>query len=579
MLTNCDLKHKVNQSRYIIMPLAIAAFFSCFNNEILAATADQLTEQASNRAERLLREKAEQEAFEAQIADPSKPVQLPEPDELPDFSEEEVCFSIKNIEVEGVLAESIHAQGEQYIGKCIGQQTVSAYIQVINQQLLSKGLITTRAVLPEQNLAEGILRIQVLAGTIEEIIFPADYKAIWRHALPMKAGDVLNMRDLEQGIDQLNRLNSQDIELKVEPGDEAGKSNVVAYIKNAKPWQYSLSTDDNGSEDTGKYPLSKTLTLNNLFNIQDVLTYSTSQDADTNDDAGSTSENLSLSVPFGYWTLSMDLSRFDYKQTVIGDIETFVLTGFGHDEKLTVDHVAFRDNSVKLSWSFGLKKRTRRNFNDDVEKLVQTRHLTNLFLSGNYRHYLGSTILNMSATVDQGVELLNSEKVDRSPAAKAANSAQPNYRLYSLSASLNAPFSVLEKQLTYSGQFRLQYADTPLYSLDWFTNGGRYTVRGFSSDESLSAATGWRLRNDVTVPFSIGDYSTSSYVGIDVGGVSATETDNVEDGLLMGMALGVKGNIKELNYDFFVSQPIFYPGPFTEEGACCQAGFSLSYSF
>lgn len=558
-----------------IVPLIIAAFLSIVSMQLVAATGEELAEEARNRTERLLREKAEQKAFEAQIADPSKPIQLPEPDQLPEFDQEEVCFDIDDIQVEGLFAKKIRAQGKQYIGQCIGQETISAYIRVINQQLLADGFITSRAVLPEQNLTEGILIIRVLAGKIEAIIFPEDYDALWQHALPLSVGNVLNMRDLEQGIDQLNRLNSQDVELKIEPGSDAGQSKLVAYIKNSKPWQYSLATDDNGSEDTGKYPLSTTLTLSNFLNVQDVITYSTSQDADTNDEAGSTSESISLSIPFGYWTATLDLNRFDYYQIVEGEVLRPTISGFGHDEKLTLDHVAFRNNRIKLSWSFGIKKRTRRSFTDDSENLPQSRNLTNVFLSTNYRHYLGSNVLNISANLDQGVELLNSEKVDNSA---PASQEQPDYRFYSLNASLNAPLTLFDKELNFSSQFRLQYAATPLYSLDWFTNGGRYTVRGFTSDESLSAGDGWRWRNDLTIPFTVSNHTISSYVGLDVGGVSAAEDDNVEDGTIMGMTLGAKGQLAGWSYDVFASRPIFLAGPFAK-GECCQAGFSLSYDF
>lgn len=567
--------HSIVATHKTIRPLFITALFSMLAANLNAATNEELAEEARNAADRLVRERIEQKAFEAQIADPSRPVQLPDVEELPEFGQEQVCFVIEDIQVEGLLSNLMRETGAQYINECIGRETITTYIRVLNQQLLAEGYITSRAVLPEQDLSKGILAIEVLAGRIEEIVFPDDYDAIWQHALPMSAGDVLNMRDLEQGIDQLNRLSSQSIELKVEPGSQSGVSKVVAYIKDAKVWNYSLSTDDNGSSSTGKYPLSTSLTLNNMLKIQDVISYSTSLDADTDDTGGSTSESLSLSVPFGYWILDVSLSQFDHYQEIVGDITSFTSSGLGHDEKVTLNHVAFRDNTIKLSWSIGLKKRTRKSFISDTEIDTQRRNLTDLELEGSYRHYLNGKVIDVSIGLNQGVDLFNAQEVDDSA---SSDEAQPNYRFYSINASLNAPLTLFDKQLNLASQFRLQQADTPLYSLDWFSNGGRYTVRGFSSDESLGAEQGWRLRNDLTIPLTIKSYALSSYIGLDVGGVSGEGSEDIDEKTIMGLTLGAKGKLFGANYDVFMSQPFLLKGPYAE-GKCCEAGFSLSYSF
>jgi len=543
-------------------------------NIVQANTTEQLNSAAdfADSVERQQREKAQQREFEEAIADPKKPIQLPEIEPLPDFTEEDVCFSIKNIEVSGLLSDWIRNAGVAYIDECVGHQSISAFVRQINQQLLYKGYVTSRAILPEQDLSLGILTILVQEGKVESIVFPDDYEKFWKNAIPITVGGVLNMRDLEQGIDQLNRLASQNIELKIEPGNEHGASKIVAYITPSKPWHYNLYIDDSGSDSTGSYPLATTLTLDNSLKIQDIFTYSTSLAADTNDTKGSTSETFSLSIPLGYWLLKLSANQFASYQALVTETQIFETSSIGHDEEANLDHVLFRDNKTKLSWSVGIKKRTRRSFLSDAEFENQRRNLTHIELAGNYRRYLQNAVLNISLNMKQGVDLLNAEKTDPD------STVQPDFRLYGMSAAYNMPVNLFDKDLNFASQFTLQQAASELYSLDWFSNGSRYTVRGFSSDESLAAAQGWRLKNDLTIPMSIKEYPISSYIGWDFGVVSGKGTEKIDDTSLMGITLGAKGKLYDIDYDVFIARPFLLYGPEAKD-SCCEAGFSLSVSF
>ncbi|SAL32211.1 polypeptide-transport-associated domain-containing protein [Caballeronia turbans] len=46
----------------------------------------------------------------------------------------------------------------------------------------------------------------------------------------------LDLRNLEQGVEQMKRVASQDVDMKIEPTDVPGESDVVLSLKRAKPW-------------------------------------------------------------------------------------------------------------------------------------------------------------------------------------------------------------------------------------------------------------------------------------------------------------------------------------------------------
>ncbi|MFX6743248.1 POTRA domain-containing protein, partial [Acinetobacter baumannii] len=74
----------------------------------------------------------------------------------------------------------------------------------------------------------------------------------WRSAFPTRSGDLLNLRDLEQGLEQMKRVASQDVDMQVVPTATPGVSDVVIAVKRSKRWTVVASVDDSGSRSTGK---------------------------------------------------------------------------------------------------------------------------------------------------------------------------------------------------------------------------------------------------------------------------------------------------------------------------------------
>lgn len=507
-----------------------------------------------------LRDKAAQEALDLKMDKTAAPIQLPDVEALPELPKESVCFVIESIDIEGLLSDWAKSQGEEYIGTCLGFENIQAYVRLINQKLLSEGYITSRAFLPEQNIASHHLVIKIQEGVIEKIVFPEEYRFFWRHSLPLQVGNVLNLRDMEQAVEQLNRLQSQSVEFKIQPGTYNNASILVAEVKQTKPWVVNVSVDDGGSSATGKYPASLSGVIDNVIGAQDSLQYAFSG-ARERDTGESNSASFTWSLPIGYGLLEVSNSLSDYRQETIGSVRRFELSGYGRDKKVAFDYVLSRDNKSKTSVSGAIKTRKRRSFIDGSEIKVQQRNLTELELGGAYRKYFTGSVLDVSVSVHQGLEWLGSDEVNSNAASDVA---QPNYRFYSLITSVSAPFTLLENKMNYTGRLFMQYADTAIYSLDWFSNGGRYTVRGFSSSESLSADSGWRLKNDIILPISMSGFSTSSYLGVDIGQVFGSGAEDEPSNTLMGISLGLKGKLFGANYDVSVSEPFLAYGPYAK---------------
>ena len=98
------------------------------------------------------------------------------------------------------------------IGKCVGVQGIGLVLQRVQDSVIQRGFITTKVLAPAQELAKGILTLNVLPGHIGAIRFKTNegVSAPPLYTLPIQPGAILNLRDIEQALENLKRV----VELK-----------------------------------------------------------------------------------------------------------------------------------------------------------------------------------------------------------------------------------------------------------------------------------------------------------------------------------------------------------------------------
>lgn len=86
----------------------------------------------------------------------------------------------------------------------------------------------------------------------------------------MREGDVLNLRDLEQGLEVFKRVPTAEADIQIEPGETIGESDLVLAWQQKFPFRLNFSVDDGGSRDTGRYQGAVTLSYDNWFTANDL---------------------------------------------------------------------------------------------------------------------------------------------------------------------------------------------------------------------------------------------------------------------------------------------------------------------
>lgn len=468
----------------------------------------------------------------------------------------------------------LQAHLDQDRGLCLGPAAIAELAARAGRRLLAQGYSTTRIMVPEQDLSAGTLSLVLLPGIVRDIRFadPAQ-SANWRNAFPLAPGDLLNLRDLEQGLEQMKRLPSQEVDIDIVPGEEAGESDLILRIKRGKPWRLGGTMDDAGARATGKLQAGLQLALDGPLGLNDLFSASLQSDADRAGAArGAGGSQLAYALPFGYWTFSLSAGRSAYHQRIAGHNQTFLSSGHASNVEWKMQRLFQRDQTQKNSWQFSLGKRWSRAYIDDTEIALQRRDASHAEIAWLHRHYLGSSQLDLALATRWGVGWL---KGQADPPGRQPDAPTLRYTLHTLDAALATPFSLAGHAAMHNATLRLQLSRSPLYLSEQMSIGGRYTVRGFDGETVLAGERGFYLRNDFSLPLAASAHAV--YLGLDVGRVAGPATRELAGRRLAGAALGLRGRLGSLAYDLFAGWPLSKPPDFPARHPVF--GFSLSVDY
>ena len=549
-----------------------------------------IEEQRQQERERALRAQQER-SVDARLPSGGAPAatRLP-PSETP-------CFTIQDIVLDGEMADRFQwllpaaaqvpttdantTPSDSPIDRCLGTQGINTVLARMQHALVAQGWVTTRVLAAPQDLSPGTLRLTLVPGRIAAIRFAdgaasASASSLGLHtAIPAQPGDLLNLRDIEQGLENLKRLPTADADIQIEPSTapaaRPGDSDLVISYRRAFPLRVSLSLDDSGTESTGRTQAGATVAWDGPLGLNDLAYISVNHDAFNHSHQGTQAQTVHYSVPYGYWLLSTTASRNEYHQRVAGLSQDYVYAGESRNAEVRLSRLLYRDASRKTTASLRGFRRASQNYIDDTEIEVQRRVVGGWELGLNHRAFVGEATLDANLAYRHGTGAFGALAAPE----EAFGEGSARMRLITADLNLNTPFQLGAQRLRYTAQWRAQWSRTPLTPQDGFAIGGRYTVRGFDGETSLQADRGWLIRNDIGL--ALGASGAELYVGIDYGTVGGYKTLNLLGRQLAGGVLGLRGAAKSLSYDLFVGAPIHKPEGYRT--ARVTSGFNLNYSF
>ena len=529
------------------------------------AQQEQLSQSRAQEAER--QERLGEERVETIVAPPSSA-------DLP--ADESVRFHISHIRIENQVERFrfLERIARPYVDKELSLSDINKLIHAMNQSLMARGFSTSRIVVPEQNLSSGELRLVLQIGYIGTVRFAEGSDALyWKNLFPFHEGDILNVRDIEQGIEQAKRLPSQDISVQLLPSDQPQRTDVVLTVKRGKNVYGTISVDDSGLEDTGKLQWYTSLGIDQPFHKNDLLRIGMNLDgAHDGYEKGTRGHNISYTYPYGRHTFSFSYQRSKYHQTVESIPYNFISAGDSNISTLSWDYVLHRSAAMKTSMDIRLRKRNSHSFLNDVELPIQAMHQTSMEVGFAERLYLQRDTLYFRLAHRFGLGWMGAQE------EKAfADAPKTLYRMWLLDVDFVHPFEFSHRPATFTTSFHGQYTmdGMRLYGVDMISMGNRYTVRGFDGEVTLMGTNGWYLRNELSTRFP--KQKAELYLGLDVGAVYGYGADLYNGHTMMGAAVGLRGSIDTVSYDVFAAMPIRKPEGFHTSDVT--SGFSLGVKF
>ena len=489
-------------------------------------------------------------------------------------------FYIKQIQLVGVPKElsflsKIARKHEQ---KHVTVSDITNIRNAFQRKLLDKGFVTSQVYIPEQNLNAGTLQFMVMPGRVEDIRYStSSAHGPWRTAFSVRPGDILNIRDVEQGLEQMKRVSSQSVTMQLLPGTSVGTSIIELTIKQDKPVHGSISIDNSGLESTGVYQGSFTSSFDQVFRANDTFTMSLSGDlSGAGSIKGTRAASLNYVIPHGKDTFSLSFSKSRYHQTIQSNPYDFTYSGKSTTMKAKWNHVWSRTQREKRAFDISISTRHNHRFINDMELPVQALRTTSMEFGVSNRKYIGNATLYSRLGFQWGIGALGAQPEHKASVSMGGPTSR--YHMWLVDVDYRKPFIMGHRPASFTSSFHGQWVQggKRVYSVDTINIGNRYSIYGFDGEYTLMGDSGWYVRNEVSSV--IPRLNTEVYLGLDVGAVYGKSTESLVGKSIAGTALGIRGNYASgLMVDAFVSTPLYKPqGYHTKK---FYSGFTIGYRF
>lgn len=192
---------------------------------------------------------------------------------------EDERFDIRSFRVEGntLLAPAhVDALVAPFLGTKRNYGHIQKALEALEGAYRSSGYGTVQVYVPEQELTQGVVRLQVTEGVVGKVTISGNKHfgdANVRTTLPgLQEGKAPNMRQLSENIQLANENPSKQIEVTLGVSEEEGKVDAKVNVTDEDPRRFIVSVDNTGSSATGKLRTGIAYQNANAFDADHVMT-------------------------------------------------------------------------------------------------------------------------------------------------------------------------------------------------------------------------------------------------------------------------------------------------------------------
>jgi hemolysin activation/secretion protein len=373
---------------------------------------------------------------------------------------------------------------QSYEGQSLTLEELAAIANRITQLYSDGGYITSRAVLVDQVVREGVVQIRVIEGTLERIDIEGNHHvntSFIRNRIQLGGNTPLNQIALEEQL-RLLRLDPlfEDVGASLRAGSGLGQSILTVRVTEAAPFQMNFGADNYSSPSVGSERFGASVSYRSLTGLGDDLSVGYSRSST----GGSTSYDFSYRLPVNPMngTIQLRAAPSDYEITDPNFTDIFDIEGNSDLYELSFRQPIVRSPREEFALSIGFTYRNGETFigfvGETPERDVST---TSVFRFGQdyvLRDQRGS--LGIRSQFNLGTGLFN-----------ATTDAEVDGQFFSwLGQAQRVQILGSGNQLIM--QADLQLSADPLLASQQFVIGGGQSLRGYRQNVRVGD-NGFRL--------------------------------------------------------------------------------------
>lgn len=389
-------------------------------------------------------------------------------------------FVLRGVHITGntVLDQrSIDAVAAPYIGRSVGLDDLEAMRERFTRLYIDRGFVNSGAVIPDQNVADGIVGFRFVEGRVTEIgvsgtdHFNPDYfrsRLARAAALPFNIDSLAQEQQILLQDPLIRRLN-----IALVPGLAPGEARLDADVGEASRYSLSATIADDQSPTVGEIRGQLQGSVANLIGSDDLLTANYGRSGALNDGF------VDYSLPLAADDTRLDL-RYDRNGTVVVTpaLVPLNITSSYSSVGVGLTRPFYRTAQQSLTLGLSLERRQEETFLlgmpfDLVPGAVNGEtNVTALRFSQTWLDRDTDHALALRSTLSFGIEALGAT------AAAPATAFTPTGQFFTW---LGQAQYVRRIYRDWEALIRadLQLSDRPLYQIEQFALGGIDTVRGY----------------------------------------------------------------------------------------------------
>lgn len=422
---------------------------------------------------------------------------VPPPRERDRLGEVPVAF-VREVRLEGNTIFSDRELTEitaPYVGRAVTTEDLLDLRDALTRHYVERGYINSGAVIPDQLVEDGVIRVEIVEGRLDEIVVGGAVSltpAFVEDRVRLGAGPPLNIEDLRDQVQLLLADPAiERVDARLGPGLRQGESRLEIEVVEAPRWLTELRFANDRSPSVGAERGELALTFGNVLGRSDPLRFQFGVSEGVRD------FEVAYSVPL----TARDLRLFGAAEIASSEVveRPFSEIDVESDSRalragLSYPLIRTLDDELLLGLTFERKRSTtfllgrRFSFSEGVQD--GRSDISALRLVQQWQHRSQNQVLALRSTESFGLDLLGAT---RNPGDV------PDGRFFAWLAQAQYARRLTAGGLQANLRADLQLTPDPLLPIERIAIGGVDTVRGYRENQ-LVRDNGWDASAELRIP-------------------------------------------------------------------------------